>query len=123
VQIDRTIPHIKNPDIIIRNSEKETCLLAGTANSGDRNVIKNDAAKILKYIDLTTKTQRLWNVKNKSDIKHKRGNWNQLNIIQKISAQHTEKAHQGTRENSHIRHCTHASETVEVRVQNVYRGI
>jgi hypothetical protein len=59
VQINRTIRHKKNPDSIIRNSEKETCLLAGTAISGDRNVIKNDAAKILKYKDLTTKTQRM----------------------------------------------------------------
>jgi hypothetical protein len=30
---------------------------------GDRNVIKTEAEKILKYKDLTTETQRMWNVK------------------------------------------------------------
>ena len=33
--------------------------------SGDRNVIKKEADKILKYKDLTTETQRMWNVKTK----------------------------------------------------------
>jgi hypothetical protein len=32
---------------------------------GDRNVIKKEAEKILKYKDLTTETQRKWNVKTK----------------------------------------------------------
>jgi hypothetical protein len=32
---------------------------------GDRNVIKKEAEKILKYKDLTTETQRMWNVKTK----------------------------------------------------------
>jgi hypothetical protein len=31
--------------------------------SGDRNVIKKEAEKILKYEDLTTEIQRMWNVK------------------------------------------------------------
>jgi hypothetical protein len=31
--------------------------------SGDRNVIKKEAEKILKYKDLITETQRMWNVK------------------------------------------------------------
>ena len=35
------------------------------ANAGDRNVIKNEAEKILKYKDLTTEIQRMWNVKTK----------------------------------------------------------
>jgi len=33
--------------------------------SGDRNVIKKEAEKILKYKDLTTEIQRMWNVKTK----------------------------------------------------------
>ena len=33
------------------------------AISGDRNVIKKEPEKILKYKDLTTETQRMWNVK------------------------------------------------------------
>jgi len=52
VQTDRTIPNNK-PDIIIRDSEKGTCLLIEVAISGDRNVIKTEAEKILKYKDLT----------------------------------------------------------------------
>ena len=30
---------------------------------GDRNVIKREAEKILKYKDLPTELQRMWNVK------------------------------------------------------------
>jgi len=33
--------------------------------SGDRNVIKKEAEKILKYKDLTIEIQRMWNVKQK----------------------------------------------------------
>ena len=35
------------------------------AISGDRNVIKNEAEKILKYKDLTIEIQRMWNVETK----------------------------------------------------------
>ena len=35
------------------------------AISGDRNVIKKEAEKILKYEDLITEIQRMWNVKAK----------------------------------------------------------
>jgi hypothetical protein len=41
VQTDRTIPNNK-PDIIIRDNEKEACMLLNIAISGDRNVIKNE---------------------------------------------------------------------------------
>jgi hypothetical protein len=40
------------PDVIIRDSEKRTCMLIDVAISGDRNMIKNEAEKILKYIFL-----------------------------------------------------------------------
>ena len=33
--------------------------------SGERNVIKKEAEKILKYEDLTIEIQRMWNVKTK----------------------------------------------------------
>jgi hypothetical protein len=33
--------------------------------TGDRNVIKKEAEKILKYKDLTIAIQRMWNVKTK----------------------------------------------------------
>jgi hypothetical protein len=38
-------------------------LLIGVSISGDRNVIKKEADKILKYKDLTIEIQRMWNVK------------------------------------------------------------
>jgi hypothetical protein len=62
VQTDRTIPNSK-PDIIIRDNEKGTCVLIDVPIPGDRNVIKKEAEKILKYKDLITETQRMWNVK------------------------------------------------------------
>ena len=64
VQTDRTVPNNK-PDIIIRDNEKGTCMLIDVAISGDRNVIKKEAEKVLKYKDLTTEIQRMWNVKTK----------------------------------------------------------
>ena len=64
VQTDRTIPNNK-PDIIIRDNEKGTCMLIDVAISGDRNVIKKEAEKILKYKDLTIEMQCMWNVKTK----------------------------------------------------------
>jgi len=40
-------------------------MLIDVAISGDRNVIKKEADKFLKYKDLTTEIQRMWNVKTK----------------------------------------------------------
>jgi hypothetical protein len=40
-------------------------LLIDVTNSGDRNVIKKEAEKILKYKDLITEIQSMWNVKTK----------------------------------------------------------
>ena len=50
VQTDRTI-HNNKPDIIIHDNEKGTCMLIDVAISGDRNVIKKEVEKILKYED------------------------------------------------------------------------
>jgi hypothetical protein len=64
VQTDRTIPNNK-PDIIVRDNEKRTCLLIDAVISGDRNVIKKEAEKFLKYKDLTIEIQLMSNVKTK----------------------------------------------------------
>ena len=53
------------PDIIIRHNEKGTCMLIDVAISGDRNVIKQEVEKILKYKDLTIEIQRMCGVKTK----------------------------------------------------------
>jgi hypothetical protein len=42
---------------------REHVMLIDVAIPGDRNVIKKEAEKILKYKDLTIEIQRLWNVK------------------------------------------------------------
>ena len=51
MQTDRTNPNNKLD--IIHDNEKGTCMLIDVAISGDRNVIKMEAEKILKYKDLT----------------------------------------------------------------------
>jgi hypothetical protein len=40
-------------------------MLIDVAIPGDRNVIKTEAEKILKYKDLTIEIQRMWNVKTR----------------------------------------------------------
>jgi len=40
-------------------------MLIDIAISGDRNLIKKEGEKILKYKDLTIYIQRMWNVKTK----------------------------------------------------------
>jgi len=62
LQTNRTIP-IKNPDITISDNKQVTYILTNVALSGDRNVIKKRAEKILKYEDITIGIQRTWNVK------------------------------------------------------------
>jgi len=64
IRTDKTIPDNK-PDIIIHDNERGKCLLIDVAISGDRNVIKKEAEKILKYKDLTIEVQHIWNVKTK----------------------------------------------------------
>jgi hypothetical protein len=61
-ETDRTIPNNK-PDIIIRDNKEGTCMLTDVEILEDRNVIKKEAEKILKYKDLTTETRCMWNVK------------------------------------------------------------
>ena len=51
--------------IIIRDNEKGPLILIDVAISGNRNVIKKEAEKILKYKDLTIEIQRMWNVQTK----------------------------------------------------------
>ena len=52
----------------------------------DRNVIKKEAEKILKYKDRNTVHMEC---KNKGDVSNNRGDWGHLKVIQKIREQHT----------------------------------
>jgi hypothetical protein len=60
VPTDRTIP-ISKPGVIIRDKQGK-CILIDDAFRGDRNVIKNEAEKILKYKYVIIDIQRMWNV-------------------------------------------------------------
>ena len=90
MQTDRTISDNK-PDILIRDNEAGTCILIGVAISGDRNVVKKEAEKILKYKNLTIEIQRMWKGKNKGDTSNNRSDWDHFKIIQKIHKQHARK--------------------------------
>jgi hypothetical protein len=59
----------------------------------------------------------MWNVKTKA-IPVIIGATGTISVIQKIREQHTGKTwSQGTTENSNIGHCTHASESTNVKAQ------
>jgi len=49
----------------IPNNKQDITYANGCCISGDRNVIKKEAKKILKHKDHTTVTQCMWNVKKK----------------------------------------------------------
>ena len=53
------------PDIIIHDNKQQTCVSIDVSIPGDRNVIKKEAEKILKYKDLIIDIQGMWNVKAK----------------------------------------------------------
>jgi len=52
-------------DILICGNKKGTCIVIDVAILGDRNVIKKETEKILKYKELITEIQCMWNVKAK----------------------------------------------------------
>jgi len=71
-------------DIIICDDEKGMCMLTDVTIPGDRNVIKKEVKKILKYKDLTTKIQCVCvECKTKSDTSNNRNKWNHHRIFQK----------------------------------------
>jgi hypothetical protein len=85
---------------------------------GDRNVIKKEAEKILKYKDFTNRNTVHVERENKCHTSNNRGNWNHLKIIQKIPEQRIGKPRsQGATENSRTGHCTHTPESTNVKGQ------
>jgi hypothetical protein len=63
--------------------KKGTCALTDVAISGDRNVTKKVAEKILKCEDLITEIQRMGNVKTEVIPIIVWGKWNRFKINQK----------------------------------------
>jgi len=86
--------------------------------SGDRNMIKKEAEKILKYKNLTTEIQRMWNVNTKA-ISVMIGATGTVSKsfrkdMSNIPGKHEVKE---VTENSHIGQCTHTAESTNVKVQ------
>jgi hypothetical protein len=63
-------------------------MLIDVAISGDRNVIKKEAEKILKYEYFITEVE----CESKRDTSNNRGDWNNIKITQTVPEQHTRKA-------------------------------
>jgi hypothetical protein len=80
-------------------------------NTCDKKINRDDS---LHYNRNTAQVER----KIKCDTSNNGGNWNHLKIIQKIPEQRTtgKARNRGTTENSHITHCTHTSESTNVKV-------
>lgn len=57
---DRTVT-ANRPDIIVRTGNE--CLIIDVAIPSDRNIVKKEAEKVLKYKSLLIEVQRMWNVK------------------------------------------------------------
>jgi len=79
VRTDRTVTNDK-PESIIRDNKQGTWMLIDFAITGDKNVIRREGERILKYEDLTIGIQRMWNVKAKSDTGNNRGDWDYFKI-------------------------------------------
>ena len=86
---------------------------------GDRNVIKNETEKILKYKDFVIEIQHMWNVKAKV-IPAKTGATGTITkplrqYLSNIPGKHKIKELQKKKKkkkNCHIGHCTHTTESV-----------
>jgi hypothetical protein len=95
-------------------------MLIDVAISGDRNLIKKEAEKILKYRDLIIEIQRMWNMNAKvipviigatgTILKSLR------QYLINIPGEHE------FNKNSRIGHCSHTAESANVKVQNNFRG-
>ena len=66
-------------------------MLIDVAISGDRNVIKKEAEKILKYKRPHNRNTAHVECKNKGDISNNWSDWNHFQIIKKTRERHTRK--------------------------------
>ena len=109
MRTDRTIPNNK-PGIIIRDNKEGTYPLTDVADPGDRNVIKKETEKILKYKDLTIEIQRMCNVKAIviSVITRATGAISK-SLRQYLSNVQGKQEIKELQRSSHIGHCTHTN--------------
>jgi len=96
-------------------------MVIDTAIPGDRNVIKREAEKILKYTYLITEIQCTWNVRAKvitgvtETISKSLGQY-LSNIPRKYELKAKKKRE---REKKRKKLCTHTTESANVKVQNI----
>jgi hypothetical protein len=69
-------------------------MLIDVALPRDRNVIKKEAEKILKYKDLIIEKSAHVKCECKSDTSNNRGDWNHFKITQTVPEQHTGGKHE-----------------------------
>jgi hypothetical protein len=67
-------------------------MLLDVAILGDRNVIKKESEKILKYKDIIIEIQRMWNVKAEVTPVTIGDDWDHFKITQPIPKQHSRTA-------------------------------
>jgi hypothetical protein len=98
-------------------------MLIDAAKPGDRNMIKKESEKILKYKDLIIEIQRMWNVlarvtpvilgatetisKSLSQYLNNIPGKHEIKVLQK---------------NNHIGHCTRTTRSANVKIQNIFNG-
>jgi len=108
---------VESTDIIIRDNGKGTCMLIDVAVSGERNVIRKVAEKILKNKYLTIEIQRMWNVKTKVILVKRGRTGTILKPFRKYVRKYQETMKSKTTENKHIGHYAHTSEIIYVKFQ------
>jgi len=119
---NRTNPNNKQ-DIIICDNEKGTCVSIDTAIWGDRNALKKEAEKILKYKLLTIEMQRMWSVKPKMIpvMTGATGNVSK-SLKQYLSNIPGKREIKEIQKNSHIGHCTRTWRSTNVEVRKCIMG-
>ena len=108
---------MESTDIIIRDNGKGTCMLIDVAVSGERNVIRKVAEKILKNKYLTIEIQRMWNVKTKVILVKRGRTGTILKPFRKYVRKYQETMKSKTTENKHIGYYAHTSEIIYVKFQ------
>jgi len=101
VRNNRIIPSNK-PDNIIHDDKQGSRMLRVVAIPGDRNLVKKEAEKILKYTRPHNINSAHVERESESDTGNTGGDWNHFKITQTVPEQHNwRERYQGTTENSH----------------------
>ena len=90
---------------------------------GDRNFVKKEAEKILKYTRHHNLNSAHVECESECDAGNNGGDWNHFKITRTVPVQHKWRERcQGTTANSHTGHCTHTAYSADVKVQDIFHG-